>query len=305
MTDPRVSPSPWAVVALAALLGTTAAWWALALWPMGANAPEWIARTREVCFGATRTGLPDAGGWILLVGEPIGMLAVLLVVFGNELRAGLARLHQSWMWRLLSTGVVMAIVTGIFATARHVATVTGAGLGESFEVSAALPARGHAPAPPLALTDQLGALTRLEDFQGRWTLVTFAFGHCEDICPVIVRNATRARSDAGALQVPLLVVTLDPWRDTPERLPSLATAWALGPHDRALGGNVDDVTAALDAWGIARVRDPNTGDVAHGSTIVVIDPRGQVAWRLDGAPQRIGEALAIVAREGGAAPTTR
>lgn len=305
MTDPRVSRSPLAVVALVALLGTTAAWWALALWPMSANAPEWLARTREVCFGATRTGLPDAGGWILLVGEPIGMLAVLLVVFGDELRAELARLHQSLRWQLVSAAVVMTVVTGIVATVRRVATVSGAGLGVPFEVSTALPARGHALAPPLALTDQRGVLTRLEDFHGRWTLVTFAFGHCQDICPVIVQNATRARTDAGTLHVPLLVVTLDPWRDTPERLPSLATAWALGPHDRALGGDVDDVTAALDAWGIARVRDPNTGDVAHGSTIVVVDPDGRVAWRLEGAPQRIREALAMVARDVGAAPTTR
>lgn len=305
MTDRRAPRSPLAVVALAALLGTTAAWWALALWPIGADAPEWLARTREVCFGTTRTGLPDTGGWILLIGEPIGMLAVLSVVFGQELRAGLARLHESRSGRLASTLVLMATLTGLVATAHRVASVSGAGLGERFETATALPARGHAPAPPLALADQLGGRTRLVDFRGRWALVTFAFGHCEDICPVIVQSATRARADAGVAQVPLLVVTLDPWRDTPERLPSLATAWALGPEDRALGGSVEEVTAALDAWGIARVRDANTGDVAHGSTIVVIDPEGRVAWRLDGAPQRIREAMTIVSREGGSAATGR
>jgi cytochrome oxidase Cu insertion factor (SCO1/SenC/PrrC family) len=86
-------------------------------------------------------------------------------------------------------------------------------------------------------------------------MVTFAFGHCEDICPIIVDHATRARRDEGAEQVPLLVVTLDPWRDTPDRLPSIAQLWELAADDRILSGSVDEVNAALDRWGVARVRD--------------------------------------------------
>jgi len=91
----------------------------------------------------------------------------------------------------------------------------------------------------------------------------------------------------------LLIVTLDPWRDTPDRLPFLAAAWALESGDHVLGGTVHDVTATLDAWGIARVRDPDTGDVGHGSTLVLVDPNGLVAWRLEGAPQRLREAFVL------------
>lgn len=283
---------PLAVVALSVILVTTAAWWALALWPLNADAPEWIARTREVCFGATRTGLPHAGGWILLIGEPIGMLAVLHVVWGDDLRAGLARMHAFLPWRIVSATVLLVCASGVVATIRRVTATAGGGLAETFEVATALPPRSAAPAPPLALTDQSGGRTRLEDYRGRWVMVTFAFGHCEDICPVIVQHARQARTDEGAADVPLLVVTLDPWRDTPDRLGSIATAWMLAGEDRALGGSVEEVTAALDAWSIARVRDPDTGMIAHGSTIVLVDPEGRAAWRLEGAPQRIRQALA-------------
>jgi hypothetical protein len=55
-----------ALLALGAILVITASWWAMALWPVAASAPEWFLRTREVCFGATATGLPNAGGWLLL-----------------------------------------------------------------------------------------------------------------------------------------------------------------------------------------------------------------------------------------------
>lgn len=286
-----------AVGACAAILAITAAWWALALWPLEAEAPAWIVVAREVCFGATHTGLPHAGGWLLLIGEPIGMLAVLLIVWGDELRGGLRRLHRHLPGRLASTALVLAMVTGLVAAGRRVASATGSDPGEAFSLSAPLPPRTTASAPALALRDQHGTVTDLATFRGRWVMVTFAFGHCEDICPIIVDHAKRARRDEGAEFVPLLVVTLDPWRDTPDRLLGIAQMWELGADDRLLSGGVAEVNAALDRWGVARVRDENTGEVAHGSTIVVVDPEGRAAWRVEGAPQRVREALAIVARE--------
>jgi cytochrome oxidase Cu insertion factor (SCO1/SenC/PrrC family) len=297
MTETRVPRPPLAVVALAAILGITAAWWALALWPLDATAPDWVVRTREVCFGATRTGLPNAGGWLLLIGEPVGMFGVLYVVWGDDLRAGLAQLHRRSLGRVVSAAVVLLGVIGLFGAARRVADAAGVGAPETFALSAPLPRRTTAPAAPLALADQHGNVTRLADLRGRWVMVTFAFGHCEDICPVIVQHARRARADEGATHVPLWVVTLDPWRDTPDRLPSIATAWELEGEDRVLGGTVAEVTAVLDAWRIARQRDTVTGDVVHGSTIVLVDPEGREAWRIEGAPQRAREALAIIVRE--------
>src|SRR5690606_31610936 len=47
-----------AVAALVLIALVTASWWALALWPID-GASDWIVRTREVCFGATRDGLPN------------------------------------------------------------------------------------------------------------------------------------------------------------------------------------------------------------------------------------------------------
>lgn len=286
-----------AVVAFATILAITAAWWALALWPLGAEAPQWIVVTREVCFGASHTGLPHAGGWLLLIGEPIGMLAVLMIVWGRDLRAGLHNLHRHLPGRLVSTAVVLAMATGLVAAGKRVASATGRDPGEAFSLSAPLPSRTTTPAPALALRNQHGAVTDLASYRGQWVMVTFAFGHCDDICPIIVDHAKRARRDEGAEFVPLLVVTLDPWRDTPDRLPSIAHMWELGSDDRLLSGSVAEVNAALDAWGIARVRDENTGEVAHGSTIVVVDPAGRAAWRVEGAPQRVREALGIIVRE--------
>lgn len=285
-----------AVVALAAILVISAAWWALALWPLEPTAPQWILRTREVCFGSTSSGLPHAGGWMLLIGEPIGLLGFLIVVWGDDLRAGLRRVQSHVAGRVLVLTVGIAIVSGLFASVRRVAAAVGDG-GEPFALNAELPSRGVAPAPALVLSDQHGQQTSLTQFAGRWVLVTFAFGHCEDICPVIVEHAKRSRADEGALEIPILVVSLDPWRDTPERLPGIATAWQLEREDRVLSGSIESVNATLDRWRIGRERDPNTGMIAHGSTIVLVDPLGREAWRVEGAPQRIREVLALARAE--------
>lgn len=297
MSALRVSRPPLAVVALAAILVITAAWWALALWPLEPSAPQWLLRTREVCFGATHSGLPHAGGWLLLIGEPIGLLGFLVVAWGAELREGLARVQSRLSGQLLVLAVVVAVVSGLFASVRRVAAASGGGGGEPFALNATLPARGAAPAPGLALVDQHGEQVSLGQFKGRWVLVTFAFGHCEDICPVIVEHARRARADEGAEEMPILVVSLDPWRDTPDRLAGIATAWGLEGEDRVLGGSIESVNAALDRWRIARERDLDTGMIAHGSTLVLVDPVGREAWRVEGAPQRIREAIALARAE--------
>jgi hypothetical protein len=60
------------------ILAVTVFWWAFALWPVG-DAPDWLVRTRLVCFGVDGGGLPDRAGWVGLVGQPLGMLGALLV----------------------------------------------------------------------------------------------------------------------------------------------------------------------------------------------------------------------------------
>ena len=90
-----------AVVALGVILAVTATWWALALYPAGAAAPQWLLRTRLACFGAGPDALPNAGGWVLLVGEPLGMLGILVVGWRAALVRDLRLLlpTQIWRWR--------------------------------------------------------------------------------------------------------------------------------------------------------------------------------------------------------------
>jgi cytochrome oxidase Cu insertion factor (SCO1/SenC/PrrC family) len=91
-----------------------------------------------------------------------------------------------------------------------------------------------------------------------------------------------------------VVISLDPWRDTPAALPAIASMWELGADDRVLSGPVAEVERTLDALRVGRQRNTNTGDIVHSGTVMVLDARGHIVWRLDGGWGRISELLAAM-----------
>lgn len=281
-----------ALTALAVVLAVTAAWWALALWPMGANEPEWLVRTRGACFGSQRGGLPDAGGWILLVGEPFGMLGLISVIWGRSLQRDLRRIIAKPSGRVAVITVTMAVLVTAPLLGVRTARAWASGRVSSVRTSyAAAPQRVDRAAPVVSFVDQDGRRTSFADFAGRTTMLTFAYGHCTTVCPSIVNDLRAARRTANRPDVPLVIVTLDPWRDTPDRLTTLAQHWRLGPRDRMLSGSIPEVESALDSLGIGRRRNETTGDIDHGTTTFILDDRARIAWRIDGGAFGVAELL--------------
>jgi len=265
---------------------------ALALWPAGPAVPEWLLRTRAACFGSVGSGLPDAGGWILLIGQPIGMLAFLLAVWGDSLRSEIRRLGTHRAWRLAGLGVAAAGLAGIASVARLVLEARALEAAQ-LSTGPGIPIRIALAPPAIELTDQYGKRGSLARAGGP-AIVGFAFGHCNTVCPTLVRDLRAARLSAGRPDLPILIVTLDPWRDTPERLPALALQWGLtGESDRVLSGTVMEVEETLNRLGIGRRRDLATGDILHTGTVMLLDPTGQLTWRLDGGWGGVKDLLAL------------
>ena len=263
------------LAALGLLAAITVAWWALALWPAPSD-PRWLARTREVCFGTGPDGLPSAGGWVLLIGEPIGMLGVLLAVWGRDLRASLRRLARGWPGRLVLGSVALGLAVGLAAVGTRVRAAraeTVAWIPDAMPGVAPL----DRPAAPLRLVDQRGDTVSLDNFTGRPVLVTFAFAHCTAICPAQVQGVLKARRASPEADAAAIIVTVDPWRDTPSRLPSISEGWQLTRDEYVLSGSVEEVQSVLAAWRVRTERDPATGDVGHPATVYLIGRNGRIA----------------------------
>ncbi len=281
-----------ALVTLVLILAITATWWAVALWPIGPSAPAWFVRTRAVCFGTTSSGLPNAGGWLLLVGQPLGMLILLATVWAAELRSGIG-LAMARLTGQVATGVVMAaLVAGLGAVAVRVATAGDRpfSAGADREIVAQL-TRVSDEGPALALVDQHGQTVTLAAFRGRPVLVTFAYAHCETICPVIVADVLAAGRTLTERPPAILIVTLDPWRDTPSRLGAIAGSWDLSGDARVLSGSPDAVEHTLNAWRVPRVRNEQTGNLSHPSVVYVIGLDGRITYVLTGTADAIVAAV--------------
>lgn len=287
-----------AVAMLAAILLITAVWWALALWPTAQAAPAWLVRTRSVCFGTRSDGMPDAYGWLVLTGQPLAMLLILVFGWGRDVLGGVRALSRSPAGRIALAVPAIAMAVGLGAVGARVqgaasafAAPADSGLdpGKSAtppggKQSAALVRLDRSP-PPLSLVDQRGDAVTLEALRGRVVLVTFAFGHCEAICPTVVREVVAARREleASGTDAAAIVITLDPWRDTPSRLPHIADTWEMGDGEYLLGGEVEAVEAALDGFEIGRQRDLSTGDIVHPRLIYLVSSGGRLAGATSGS----------------------
>ena len=279
----RAEPRRFALGAFVFWLAATLGWWILAFAPLS-EVPAWLSNVRSVCFGSLPTGLPDAYGWISLM-SPLTMLGFLLVVWGRELFRDLRWLAASPAGRL-----ALAAIFGVpLAGSLWVGTL----VAREIEVKATFTSpvralellpegypRTDRPAPDFQLVDQSGETLTLESLRGRPVLLTFAYAHCQTICPVIVRTASYAAERLGDLSPALVVVTLDPWRDTPSSLPSLAKAWDLGqlPRAHVLSGQVPDVQAVLEAYEVPSDRDLKTGEITHPALVYLLDAEGTIAY---------------------------
>lgn len=125
---------------------------------------------------------------------------------------------------------------------------------------------------------------------GKWNLMFFGFTHCPDVCPIALQTldqVLRSIDDpdvSAALQV--YFVSVDPYRDTPERLAEYVTYFntafigATAPLEK-----LRELTRPL---GIAheirnRSEASEAYDVDHSGAVVLINPRAEFAG-LFGAP---------------------
>lgn len=86
---------------------------------------------------------------------------------------------------------------------------------------------GAAFARDFKLTDHTGRVRELADFRGKVVAVFFGYVHCPDVCPTTLSDFARALEQlgAGAEQVQVIFVTVDPERDTPEVLKTFVPAF--------------------------------------------------------------------------------
>lgn len=133
---------------------------------------------------------------------------------------------------------------------------------------------------PFSLIDHTGRRVTEKDFAGRHMLVVFGFTNCPDICPSSLQTVSAAIEALGTQgeRVTPIFITVDPARDTPERLAEYVKSF----HPRLMGltGSEEEVASAARAYRVyaKRVANAQTQEsyaFDHSSVMYLMDGRGE------------------------------
>lgn len=169
------------------------------------------------------------------------------------------------------------------------------------------------PASAFTLMNQDGQPVSLSDYRGKLVLVYFGYTNCPDACPTTLGawKSAQAALGAEADQVRFVFISIDPKRDTPDRLKEYLDFFK-APFVGLTGSSqeIDDVAAAYLVFKYSNAPEyenpdhshehtdasdapvaPNSPSyqVYHSSLTYVIDRTGKVvlAFPLDTPPQVI------------------
>ena len=131
---------------------------------------------------------------------------------------------------------------------------------------------GSSKAPDFALRDQAGRLVRMSDQRGRFTLVTFLYTHCPDVCPLIAEHLNTALHSVGDTRV--LAVSVDPKGDTPAAVRRFVAVHRLVPSFRYLSGTAAQLRPVWAAYHVAADPQHGTTAVGHSALVLLVDPQG-------------------------------
>ena len=163
---------------------------------------------------------------------------------------------------------------------------------------------GLMPELAFKLTDASGKTYRAEDGKGNIRVMFFGFTNCPDICPTTMarlKSAVNQMPEPLQDEVTLLFVSVDPKRDTPEKLAEYVGFFG----DDIKGLTSDEPTLRRLAkryrttFGYGEPDEDGDYNVSHSSAVYVFDGKGRARLLLRSKLSReeITEDLTTLARE--------
>lgn len=157
------------------------------------------------------------------------------------------------------------------------------------------------PSPDFTLASASGPVS-LSDFRGRVVVLYFGYTFCPDVCPTTMADLARAMRDLGtkAKDVQVILVSVDPARDTPENLQKYVTSF--DPTFIGITGSEEDVATAAALYGVYFAKHEGSEAsgylIDHTASVMVLNREGRLKLVLPfGTPaEAIASDLAEVLR---------
>ncbi len=130
---------------------------------------------------------------------------------------------------------------------------------------------------PFRLVDARGTPADSGVLRGHPTLVFFGFTHCPDVCPTTLALLANVRRQVDLPGLTVALISVDPERDTPEKLAPYVAAFA--EDFIGLTGEPSEIRAVTRSFGVASTRVDLAGDsytVDHSATVFALDSAARI-----------------------------
>ena len=129
---------------------------------------------------------------------------------------------------------------------------------------------------PFELTDASGERVTLARWRGDLLLVFFGFTRCPDVCPLTMGRLAKVYDDLGRPKgVQVVMITVDPQHDTPERTQTYAGGF--DPAFVGLGGSTGDIADAARTFFVG-YRGLKNNDFLHTDSVALLDREGKMRF---------------------------
>jgi len=176
--------------------------------------------------------------------------------------------------RTLFVGLASFLLIGVVAAGVFLFSKPAGFLGTMY-------AEPYPPAPEIELARDNGASFRLSEMRGNVVLLFFGYTSCPDVCPTTLaelKQALETLDEDDAKQVQVLFVTVDPERDTPERVQEYVNHF--NSDFIGLSGTESELTEVWKKYGVFRENVEGTSAagylVNHTARVTLIDRDGNL-----------------------------
>jgi protein SCO1/2 len=176
--------------------------------------------------------------------------------------------------RTLWVGVTAFLIIGIVAVGVYLFAPPAALRGTVYS-------EPYPPAPEIELRRGNGEGFQLSQLRGNIVLLFFGYTSCPDVCPTTMAEMKAALDKIGeekASQVKVVFVTVDPARDTPERVQEYVDHFS--NEFIGLSGSEAELQTTWNDYGVFRQIVEGTSAagylVDHTARVTLIDPDGNL-----------------------------
>ena len=164
--------------------------------------------------------------------------------------------------------IVLAVVTGWSMASRR-----GKTADTTARAPASLPVPGEHTVAPFRLVGRDGGEFDSGDLDGKVWIASFFFTRCESACVTLNNTIADLIAEMPENGVQFVSITVDPKRDTPERLAEYAQHYDVDAHRRwdFLTGQMSDIkNVAKDSFSVS------VDLVTHSDRMILVDRDGTV-----------------------------